>query len=116
MREWPIGCWLLGSGPKRRGRAVLSADHRRRLEHNRTEFIATFGTNPEAVLFIESDGKIWNYAAGRLSSAQTISLSIDRKTSWEGAPVRYSVKSPYTASNAVAEIPGLAPDGSELEQ
>ncbi|MGE5192018.1 MAG: hypothetical protein ACM3U2_05905 [Deltaproteobacteria bacterium] len=79
-------------------------------------FIATFGTNPEAVLFIESDGKAWNYAVGRLSGAQTISLSIDRKTAWEGARVRYSASSPYTASNAHAEIPGLAPDGSEIEQ
>ncbi len=78
-------------------------------------FIATFGTNPEAVLFIESDGKAWNYAVGRLCGARTISLSIDRKTAWEGAPVRYSVDSPYTASNADADIPGLAPDGSEIE-
>lgn len=79
-------------------------------------FIATFGTNPEAVLFIESDGKTWNYAVGRLSGAQKISLSIDRNTAWEGAPVRYSADSPYTASNANAEIPGLAPDGSEVEK
>ena len=79
-------------------------------------FIAAFGTNPEAVLFIESDGKAWNYAVGRLCGATTISLSIDRKTAWEGAPVRYSVDSPYTASNAHAEIPGIAPDGSEIEQ
>jgi len=78
-------------------------------------FIATFGTNPEAVLFIESDGQAWNYAVGRLSGAQTISLSIDGKTAWEGAPVRYGINSFYTASNAQADIPGLAPDGSEIK-
>lgn len=79
-------------------------------------FIATFGTNPEAVLFIESDSKAWNYAVGRLAGGPTISLSIDGKTAWEGAPVRYAVNSPYTASNADADIPGLAPDGSEIEK
>lgn len=79
-------------------------------------FIATFGTNPEAALFLESDGKGWNYAVGRLGGAQTISLSIDRKTAWEGPLVRYSADSSYTASGADAEIPGIGPDGSEIEQ
>ena len=79
-------------------------------------FIAAFGTNPEAVLFIESDGKAWNYAAGRLAGASTISLTIDGATAWEGAPVRYGSNSPYTASNAVADIPGIAPDGGEIKE
>ena len=30
-------------------------------------FFFTFGTNPEVVLLIESDGKTWSYAAGRLT-------------------------------------------------
>lgn len=76
-------------------------------------FIAAFGTNPEALLFIESDGKVWRYAAGRLAGASTISLSIDGVTAWKGAPVRYGVNSSYTASNAPADIPGILPDGSE---
>ena len=79
-------------------------------------FIATFGTNPEAALLIESDGKGWNYAVGRLGGAQTISLSIDRKTAWQGPPVRYSVDSSYTSSNSPAQIPGIAPDGREIER
>lgn len=79
-------------------------------------FIAAYGTNPEAVLFIESDGNSWTYAAGRLAGATTISLSIDGATAWEGAPVKYGSNSPYTASNAPAEIPGIAPDGSEIKE
>ena len=79
-------------------------------------FIAAYGTNPEAVLFIESDGKSWNYAAGRLAGATTISLSIDGATAWEGAPVKYGSNSPYTASNAPADIPGISPDGTEIKE
>lgn len=77
-------------------------------------FLMQFGTNPEAVLFIESDGKAWNFAAGRLAGASKIHLAIDGKTAWEGAPVQYGATSPYTASNAPANIPGIAPDGSEI--
>ena len=79
-------------------------------------FIAAFGTNPEAILFIESDGKSWNYAAGRLAGASTISLSIDGATAWEGAPVQYGWNSSYTASNAAADVPGIAPDGTEIKE
>jgi hypothetical protein len=79
-------------------------------------FIAAFGTNPEAILFIESDGKTWSYAAGRLAGATKISLAIDGETAWEGAPVRYSMNQPYTASNSATTIPGIGPDGSEVEE
>lgn len=78
-------------------------------------FIAAFGTNPEAILLIESDGKSWNYAAGRLAGASTISLSIDGVTAWEGTPVRYGSNSSYTAGNAPADIPGISSDGSEIK-
>jgi len=79
-------------------------------------FLFTFGTNPEAVLCLESDGKSWSYAAGRLSGATKIELTIDDKTAWEGARVRHGLNSTYTASNAPADIPGIAPDGSEIRQ
>lgn len=79
-------------------------------------FIAAYGTNPEAILFVESDGKTWNYAAGRLAGAATISLTIDGTTAWEGTPVQYGWNQPYTASNAPAEIPGVAQDGSEIKE
>jgi hypothetical protein len=78
-------------------------------------FLFTFGTNPEAALFLESDGKAWNYAAGRLAGAGKIALTLDEKAAWEGARVQYSSKSPYTASNAPVDIPGIAPDGSETK-
>lgn len=77
-------------------------------------FLQTFGTNPEIALFIESDGEKWSFAAGRLAGASTIDLAIDGKTVWEGAPVNYGFKSSYTASNSPAEIPGIAPDGTEI--
>jgi hypothetical protein len=79
-------------------------------------FLFTFGTNPEAALFIESDGKAWSYAAGRLAGATKIALTIDEKTAWEGERIRYAPNSTYTASNAPADIPGVAPDGSEIKQ
>lgn len=47
-------------------------------------FLLTYGTNPEVVLFLESDGKAWSFAAGRLAGAGTIALSIDGKTVWQG--------------------------------
>jgi hypothetical protein len=79
-------------------------------------FIAAFGTNPEAILFIESDGKTWTYAAGRLAGASNIFLTLDGETAWEGTPVRYGMNQPYTASNAAAAIPGIGPDGSEIKE
>lgn len=75
-------------------------------------FVFTYGTNPEAVLFLESDGKAWTFAAGRLAGASKISLTIDGRTAWEGAPVQYGFTSSYTA----ASIPGIAPDGSEAPE
>lgn len=79
-------------------------------------FLFTFGTNPEAALFLESDGKAWSYAAGRLAGAGKIALTLDEKAAWEGARVRYAPNSSYTASNAPADIPGIAPDGSEIKE
>lgn len=78
-------------------------------------FLMVYGTNPEAALFIESDGKAWSYAAGRLAAASRIALTIDGTTAWEGPPSRYGFNRPYTASNSPADIPGIAPDGSEIK-
>jgi hypothetical protein len=78
-------------------------------------FILAFGTNPEAVLFIESDGTKWNYAFGRLSGAAQIQLKVDDDAVvWDVGRVKYASSEPYTASNAAASIPGIAPDGSPL--
>jgi len=78
-------------------------------------FILAFGTNPEAVLFLESDGAKWNYAFGRLSGAQQIQLKLDDDAVvWEVGPVKYSSSAPYTAWNAAASIPGIAADGSPI--
>jgi hypothetical protein len=79
-------------------------------------FLLTFGTNPEAALFLETDGKTWTYAAGRLAGAGKIALTLDEKPAWEGPRIRYSASSTYTATNAPIDIPGIAADGSELEE
>jgi hypothetical protein len=72
-------------------------------------FLLAYGTNPELALFMESDGKGWNFAVGRLSGARSITLTIDGAQVWEGTPVQYGMDQSYTASNALAEIPGIAP-------
>jgi hypothetical protein len=79
-------------------------------------FLLTFGTNPEVALLLESDGKEWSYAAGRLAGATKIELTIDDKTAWQAPRLRHGVNSTYTATNAPADIPGVAADGSEIEQ
>ena len=80
-------------------------------------FVAAYGTNPEVLLFVESDGTTWSYAAGRLSGADKISLSIDDKIAWTGPPCRFAfdADTAYTSSRSGIEIPGIAPDGSEIK-
>jgi len=78
-------------------------------------FLLTFGTNPEVALLIESDGKQWTYAAGRLTGAEKVALTIDGKSAWQGGPLTYGAMSPYTASDAPAEIPGFTADGNEIK-
>lgn len=79
-------------------------------------FLFTFGTNPEVMLLMESDGTQWNYAAGRMTGAEQVVLTIDNNTAWEAAPLQPGVNSPYTGSIARIEIPGISKDGSELEE
>lgn len=77
-------------------------------------FFFVFGTNPEIALFIESDGKQWSYAAGRLSGAAQLEMTLDEQPAWKGSPVNYGFDQPYTFSSSDAEIPGIAADGSEI--
>lgn len=79
-------------------------------------FLLTYGTNPEVALLIESDGTAWKYGAARLSAATPIILTFDGVTAWEGPLHKYGFDQPYTASNAPADIPGIAPDGSEIKK
>jgi hypothetical protein len=51
-----------------------------------------------------------------LAGASTISLSIDGATAWEGPPLKYGMNLPYTATNAPADVPGIAPDGTEIKE
>jgi hypothetical protein len=51
-------------------------------------FFFVFGTNPEIALFIESDGQQWSYAAGRLSGAMQLEMTLDEHPAWKGSPVK----------------------------
>ena len=77
-------------------------------------FFFVFGTNPEVVLLIESDGTQWRYAAGRMTGAQVVVLTFDGAVAWEGAPLDMGRNSPFTGSITPIDIPGIAADGSEI--
>lgn len=77
-------------------------------------FFFTFGTNPEVVLLIESDGERWEFAAGRMTGAQEVVLTIDNTIVWTGPPLQEGVDSPFTGNIKAIEIPGIAADGSEI--
>jgi hypothetical protein len=79
-------------------------------------FFFTFGTNPEVMLLIESDGKQWSYAAGRMTGAEEVMLTLDDAIAWEGAPLQKGTSSPYTGSIAPVDIPGIAADGREIDE
>ena len=79
-------------------------------------FFLTFGTNPEVMLLIESDGKQWSYAAGRMTGAQEVVLTLDDIIAWEGAPLQQGDSSPFTGSIAPVDIPGIAADGREIDE
>lgn len=79
-------------------------------------FFFTFGTNPEIVLLIESDGERWHYAAGRMAGADEIVLTLDSTIAWQGAPLQKGADSPFTGSVAPIDIPGVSADGREIEE
>ena len=79
-------------------------------------FLFTFGTNPEVVLLIESDGKGWKYAAGRMTGAQVVVLTLEGVTAWEGPPLQEGRNSSFTGSITPIDIPGIAADGSEIKE
>ncbi len=79
-------------------------------------FFFTFGTNPEVMLLIESDGQQWSYAAGRLTGAEVVDLKIDETVAWQGEPLHNVPDSPHTGFVAPIEIPGISPNGREVEE
>lgn len=79
-------------------------------------FLFVFGTNPEVVLFLESDGTDWTYAVGRMTGAETVTMTLDGKTVWDGPPLESGPQSPYTGSFTPIAIPGFGPDGKELAE
>jgi hypothetical protein len=79
-------------------------------------FFFVLGTNPEVVLLIESDGKGWSFAAGRMTGAQSVALTLDGATVWEGDTPRMSRDSSFAGDIIPIDIPGLAADGSDLPE
>jgi hypothetical protein len=67
------------------------------------------------MLLIESDDKQWNYAAGRMTGAEEVVLTFDEKLAWRGPPLEKGSTSTYTGSVAPIAIPGIAPDGREID-
>lgn len=78
-------------------------------------FFFTFGTNPEVLLLIESDGKQWSYAVGRMTGADVVVMTIDDAVVWQGPPVQPGLTSPSTVDAFSIDIPGIAKDGSEIK-
>jgi hypothetical protein len=79
-------------------------------------FFFTLGTNPEVVLLIETDGKGWSYAAGKMTGAQVVALTLDGAVAWEGAPPGKNRDSSSTGSIFPIDIPGIGADGSEIPE
>jgi hypothetical protein len=79
-------------------------------------FFFTFGTNPEVVLLIESDGSEWTYGVGRLTGAQEVSLKLEDSIVWHGEPLESGTRSPFTGHIEPVEIPGIAENGSEIRK
>jgi hypothetical protein len=79
-------------------------------------FFFTLGTNPEVVLLIETDGKEWSYAAGRMTGAQVVVLTLDGANVWEGETPQMRRNFSFTGSIFPIDIPGIAADGSEIPE
>jgi hypothetical protein len=79
-------------------------------------FFFTFGTNPEVVLLIESDGQSWSYAAGRMTGAEEVVLTFDEVIAWQGSPLQQGTESPFTGHIAPIDIPGIDRDGKEISE
>jgi hypothetical protein len=69
-------------------------------------FLLVSGRNPAVVLLIETDGRAWTYAAGRLTAPSELTLSLDGATVWKLPRSAYIDNAPYTATNVPASIPG----------
>ena len=76
-------------------------------------FVLAFGTNPEALLFIESDGEQWHFAFGRMSGASRIVAELEETEVWRVGS-RRSGGPEFSASNAAARIPGYDGNGDPL--
>ncbi len=76
----------------------------------------TFGTNPEVVLFLESDGKEWSYAVSRMTGAEKVVMTLDGTVVWEGPPLEMGRDSAFTGSVTPIAIPEIGPDGRELPE
>jgi hypothetical protein len=79
-------------------------------------FLFALGTNPEVILLIESDGKGWSYAAGRMTGAQAVAMTLDGEVAWEAAPPRRFRDLSFMGGIIPIDIPGIASDGSDLPE
>jgi hypothetical protein len=73
-------------------------------------FILAYGTNPELMLLIETEGNGWAFGVSRMSGAEEISLKFDDKQVWQGPPVVPGETSPYTGTVSLIQKTGLLKD------
>lgn len=67
-------------------------------------FLLVNGRNPGLVLLVETDGKGWSYAIGRLSMPSTFKVRLGGEEVWARPPGPHPDGS-YTASNVTAKFP-----------
>jgi hypothetical protein len=79
-------------------------------------FFFTFGTNPEIVMLLESDGKAWNYAVNRMTGAEVVELTFDGTVIWSGPPLQHGLTSPSTGDVFSIDIPGVDKSGREIRE
>src|SRR5262245_8363504 len=77
-------------------------------------------TAPIRLTRIQSPGKLCesalvSYVRVSAGALQFQSVAFTDGSGFRWAPVRYAFHPPDSASNAAADIPGIAPDGSEIE-
>jgi hypothetical protein len=72
-------------------------------------FLLSYGTNPEVVLLIESDGKAWSYGIARLTGAERVTAKLDDETVWDTEPSVTGPNRSYSAATAPIVIPGTDP-------
>lgn len=69
-------------------------------------YLFVSGRMPGVILFLESDGKQWQYGIGRLSAPSTLVVTFDGREVYRVPPNFGTWSGSYNASNSAVKIPG----------